>query len=487
MIDTQDNPEPIDGMHESCGVFGIYNHPRAAEIAYLGLRALQHRGQESAGIAVAGSRIAVHRGMGLVNQVFRHAEVLEPLAGSLAIGHNRYSTTGSSTIANAQPLVIDFKAGQLAAAHNGNLVNADCLRAEMEQDGSIFSSTTDTEVIMHLIARSKRETIDAMILDALSYVKGAYSLLFLTTRALFAARDPRGVRPLILGRLESGHVVSSETCAFDLIGAEMIREIEPGEMISIRDNEITSYTIPCFGNRPKPAHCVFEFIYFSRPDSFVFGKNVDRVRRKLGRQLANEHPAPGADLVIGVPDSATTAALGFSEESRIRFDIGLIRNHYVGRTFIQPAQAHRDLGVRIKFNPVKGVLKGKKIVLVDDSIVRGTTMKKIVNLLKTADPAEIHLRISSPPIVCPCFYGIDMPTKQELIASSAAVEEIRAYLEVDSLGYLSIDGMLSIMPPPKEHFCCACFNGEYPIAPSASSQERRPEQVAFGAEYLMRG
>jgi amidophosphoribosyltransferase len=477
-----------DSIREQCGIFGIYNHPRASEIVYLGLRALQHRGQESAGIAAAdGQCIRVHKGMGLVNHVFRHAEVLEPLAGPIAIGHNRYSTTGSSTIANAQPILIDFKAGQLAAAHNGNLVNADVLRLEMEQNGSIFSSTTDTEVIMHLIARSKRDTMEAMVLDALSYVKGAYSLLFLTRDAIYAARDPRGVRPLILGKLDDGHVVSSETCAFDLTGAAMVREIEPGEMVRIHGNDVATYSIPAFGRHPTPAHCVFEFIYFSRPDSFVFGKNVDRVRRKLGRQLAKEHPAQGADLVMGVPDSATTAALGFSEESGIRFDIGLIRNHYVGRTFIQPAQSYRDLGVRIKFNPVKGVLKDKKIVLVDDSIVRGTTMKKIVDLIRTAEPREIHLRVSSPPIICPCFYGIDMPTRAELIASEQSVEAIRRFMNVDSLGYLSIDGMLDVMPQPREHFCRACFDGNYPITPPASAKNVIAEKLVNNEGYLARG
>jgi len=341
----------------------------------------------------------------------------------------------------------------------------------MVDDGSIFMSTTDTEVIMHLIARSKRETIDAMLLDALSGVKGAYSIVFLTKDALYGARDPRGIRPLIIGKSvsDNSYFLSSETCAFDLVGAEMIREVEPGEMVRIDKNGISTFRIPVFELDIHSAHCVFEFIYFSRPDSYVFGKNVDRVRRKLGRQLAVEHPVPGADRVIGVPDSATTAALGFSEESGIRFDIGLIRNHYVGRTFIQPAQAGRDFGVRIKYNPVKGVLKDKKVVIVDDSIVRGTTMRKIIRLIKTAEPAEIHLRISSPPILCPCFYGIDMPTKNELIASSMEIEDIRKYLEVDSLGYLSIEGMLSVMPNKPEDYCVACFNGKYPV-PSECQQ-----------------
>ncbi|MGB7568194.1 MAG: amidophosphoribosyltransferase [Chitinivibrionales bacterium] len=454
-----------DELHESCGVFGVYNSVEAAELTYLGLYALQHRGQESSGIASAdGAVIHLHRAMGLVSHVFRHAEVLDGLKGTISIGHNRYSTTGSSDITNAQPILIKCRAGQIAGAHNGNLTNTDTLRDEMENDGSIFMSTTDTEVVMHLIARSKREGMDSMILDALSSVRGAYSILFLTKEALYGARDPNGFRPLILGKTGDTYFLSSETCAFDLVGATMVREIEPGEMVRIDKNGITSFTIPVYEQNVKRSFCIFEYIYFSRPDSFVFGKNVDRVRRKLGRQLAKEHPAPTADVVIGVPDSATTAALGFSEESNIRFDIGLIRNHYVGRTFIHPAQSGRDFRVRIKFNPVKGVLKGKKIVVVDDSIVRGTTMKKIVRLIKTAEPAEIHLRVSSPPIISPCFYGIDMPTKKELIASEQSVEKIRDYLEVDTLGYLSIDGMLSVMPEGRENFCAACFNGKYPVS-----------------------
>lgn len=453
-----------ESLHESCGVFGVFNSPQAAHLTYLGLYTLQHRGQESSGIAVTNSKeISVYKGMGLVGQVFKKVGILDGLQGNSAIGHNRYSTTGSSTIENAQPIVINCRAGQIAGAHNGNLTNADQLRCWMVDDGSIFTSTTDTEVIMHLIARSKRDSIDAMILDALSGVKGAYSILFLTKDALYGARDPHGIRPLIIGKNEDGtFFISSETCAFDLVGAQMVREIAPGEMVRIDSNGITSFKIPVFDSDVKPAHCVFEYIYFSRPDSYVFGNNVDKVRRRLGRQLAQEHPADGADLVIGVPDSATTAALGFSEASGIRFDIGLIRNHYVGRTFIHPAQAGRDFGVRLKFNPVKGVLKGKKVVIVDDSIVRGTTMRKIIRLIKTAQPSEIHLRISSPPIISPCFYGIDMPTKGELIANEQTIEQIKNYLEVDSLGYLSIEGMLAATPNPQE-FCAACFTGKYPV------------------------
>jgi amidophosphoribosyltransferase len=451
-------------LHEACGIFGAFNANDASALTYLGLYALQHRGQESSGIvSFDGSEVYSHKAMGLVSHVFRHKETLDGLKGSMAIGHNRYSTTGGSDLSNAQPVLIKCRTGKIAAAHNGNLTNTDALRKEMEDDGSIFSSTTDTEVIMHLIARSKRTSLDTMILDALSSVKGSYSILFLTKDALYGARDPHGFRPLMLGKAGGAWFLSSETCAFDLVGAAIEREVKPGEMIRIDKNGITSLPIPVFDNGSAYSFCVFEYIYFSRPDSMVFGKNVDKVRRKLGRQLAKEHPAPGADIVMGVPDSATTAALGFSEESGIKFDIGLIRNHYVGRTFIRPAQTARDLGVRIKFNPVKGVLKDKKVVVVDDSIVRGTTMKKIVQLIKTAEPAEIHLRISSPPIMCPCFYGIDMPTKNELIASGKSVEEIRSYLEVDSLGYLSIEGMRSVVPEHHDHFCAACFTGEYPV------------------------
>jgi amidophosphoribosyltransferase len=456
----------VEGIHEQCGIFGTYNGENAAHLTYLGLFALQHRGQESSGIVSSdGSKLSIYKAMGLVNQVFRRGENLEKLPGRHAIGHNRYSTTGSSTLENAQPILINCRMGQIAGAHNGNLTNAGQLRERMVHSGSIFMSTTDTEVVMHLVAQSRHESREAMILDALSRVKGAYSMLFLVDAALYGARDPRGIRPLIIGKRDNAWFLSSETCAFDLVGAEMVREVQPGEMVRIDENGLKSYTIPTFEPVDHFSHCVFEFIYFSRPDSFVFGKNVDRVRRKLGRRLATEHPAPGAELVMGVPDSATTAALGFSEESGLRYDIGLIRNHYVGRTFIHPSQADRDFRVRVKFNPVKGVLKGKSVVIVDDSIVRGTTMHKIIKLIKTAEPREIHLRISSPPIICPCFYGIDMPTREELIASDRTVEDVRAYLEVDTLGYLSIEGMLSVMPEPMENFCAACFNGNYPITP----------------------
>jgi len=457
---------PAEHLNEECGVFGIFNHPEAARITYLGMYSLQHRGQESSGIAVSSpddEAVKVHTGMGLVNRVFASESVFKNLSGVNAIGHNRYSTTGESRLSNAQPINIKCKAGPIAAGHNGNIVNADRLRKRMEDDGSIFSTTTDTEVVMHLLARSQRETTEEMILDALSELRGAYSILFLTRDALYGVRDPRGMRPLIIGKLGDSYCLSSETCAFDLVGAETVREVEPGEMVKIDKNGVSSFKIPTFETITSRAHCVFEYVYFSRPDSQVFGENVDKIRRRLGRKLAQEHPVD-ADIVIGVPDSATTAALGYSEESKIRFEIGLIRNHYVGRTFIQPGQAGRDFGVRIKFNTVKGVLKGRRVILVDDSLVRGTTMKKIIKLVRTAGPKEIHLRLSSPPIISPCYYGIDMPTKKELIASSMDVKQIQKHLEVDSLGYLSRDGMLSVMPQDPSNFCDACFTGNYPIA-----------------------
>jgi amidophosphoribosyltransferase len=441
---------------EKCGVFGIYNNDNAAYLTYLGIYSLQHRGQEAAGI-VSSDATALHHhgGMGLVNHVFGAPQVLSKLPGQSAIGHNRYSTTGASTPENTQPFLINYKSGQLASAHNGNLCNAATLRSQMEDVGSIFVSSSDTEVIMHLIARSHAGTTDEKIADALAHCTGAYSILFLSKDAMWGARDPHGIRPLILGRLGDSYLLSSETCAFDLLGATTIREVAPGDTYE-------SSTIPGSAHVKKKAHCIFEYIYFSRPDSYVFGNNVDKVRRKLGRELARENPAPEADMVIGVPDSAITAAIGYSEASGIKYDMGLIRNHYVGRTFIQPGQSSRDLRVRIKFNPVSGVLRGKHVVVVDDSIVRGTTMKSLVELLRSAEPAGIHLRITSPPLRHPCFYGIDMPTKEEFIANNKQIERIRQFLQVDSLGYLSLEGLLNTVSPYEEDFCVACFSGVYP-------------------------
>jgi amidophosphoribosyltransferase len=448
-----------DPLRESCGVFGIYGDHAAARHAYYGLYALQHRGQESSGIAAAdGSRLRLRRGMGLVSQVFTPDDVTGRLTGSAAIGHNRYSTTGSSDILNAQPIVVQFKRGEIAAAHNGNLVNAAELRRGMEQQGSIFQTTTDSEIVVHLIAKSDAGTMDEMVLDALNQVEGAYCFLFLTPTQLIAARDPRGFRPLCLGRLGNAMIVASESCALDIMEAHYMRSIEPGEVLVVDEGGLRSHRLPA---APRLSQCIFEFIYFSRPDSRVFGDKVDKVRRKLGRLLAEEHPAPEADIVIAVPDSANTAALGYSEASGVRFEIGLIRNHYIGRTFIAPDQSRRDRDVRVKFNPVGGVLKNKKVVLVEDSIVRGTTLRNLVRLVRSGGAAEVHVRVSSPPIISPCYYGIDMSKRAELIAANHAVTEIRNFVGADSLEYLSVGKLLEAVDRP-ENYCTGCFSGEYP-------------------------
>jgi len=447
-------------LKEECAVFGIHGSDQAALMTYLGLYSLQHRGQESSGIISSdGGRLYEHKAMGLVSKVFPK-EALDGLTGHMAIGHNRYSTTGMSHAVNIQPFMVDCKIGKIAVAHNGNLVNAVEVRNEMEEAGSIFRSTMDSEVLLHLIARSKAETIEDMVIEALRQVTGAYSLVFLLKDRIIAARDPHGFRPLSLGRDGDTWIVASESCAFDIINAEYVREIEPGEVLVIDGREPRSIRFA------EPAshlsRCIFEFIYFSRPDSRVFGENVDKIRRKLGHKLAEEAPAP-ADLVISVPDSSNTIALGYSEGSGLRYELGLIRNHYVGRTFIQPRQDERDWDVRIKFNPVRGVLEGRSIVVVDDSIVRGSTMRKLVSMIRDAGAAQVHLRIGSPAITHSCYYGIDTPTRGELIASSHNVEEIREYLGVDSLHYLSRDGLLSCVDDP-ENYCTACFCGDYPVA-----------------------
>ena len=452
----------IESLHEECGVFGIYGSDRAAENTFLGLYALQHRGQESAGIVSAdGERMFEHKGMGLVAQVFDE-ESIGRLEGHAAIGHNRYSTTGHPRAANIQPLFVDCRVGKLALAHNGNLVNARELRTQMEADGSIFNTTMDSEVILHLIAKSKEPSLESMIVDAVRQLRGAFSVLLLTRNALIAVRDPQSLRPLCLGRLGDATIITSESCALDIIGAEYVRDIEPGELVIVDDRGIRSRK--AFEEQAQ-AKCIFEFIYFSRPDSKVFGENVDKIRRKLGVVLARNHPVD-ADIVIAVPDSSNTSSLGFAQESGIRFELGLIRNHYVGRTFIQPSQSLRDGTVRLKFNTVDGVLKGKRVVVVDDSIVRGSTMKKLVVMLKKAGAREVHLRICSPPIKFPCFYGIDMPSRGELIASAKTVEDIRRYLGVQSLEYLTMDDLRSVVADP-ENFCYACFTGVYPV-PHAS-------------------
>jgi len=448
----------MSGPREYCGVFGIFGDDRAADRAYFGLYALQHRGQESSGIASSdGSVLHLRRGMGLVSQVFGPQDFESTLLGDAAIGHNRYSTTGTSDIVNAQPLVVQFKSGQIAAAHNGNLVNAAELRRMMEKDGSIFQTTTDTEVVVHLIARSKAGSIEAMVADALSQCEGAFSFVFLTPTQMIAARDPRGFRPLCLGTLDGAAVVASESCALDIMKAEYVRSIEPGEILVIDREGQRSSRLP---EAPCQAKCIFEFIYFSRPDSVIFGEKVDKIRRRLGHLLAKEAPAD-ADIVVAVPDSANTAALGYAEGSGIRFEIGLIRNHYIGRTFISPRQDKRDRDVRVKFNPVAGVLKDKRVVLVEDSIVRGTTLQNLVRLIRSGGAAKVHVRVSSPPIVAPCFYGIDMSTKAELIAANKSLDEIRTFVGADSLEYLSVGKLRQAVDDP-ENFCTGCFTDQYP-------------------------
>jgi amidophosphoribosyltransferase len=448
----------FDKFHEECGVFGIYGHPDAANLTYLGLYALQHRGQESAGIvSTDGNKLYSEKSMGLVADIFTE-ERIKKLPGHAAIGHNRYSTTGDSISINIQPILVNFAMGSLAIAHNGNLVNAGILKAELEAYGSIFQSTMDSEVIIHLIAQSRMSNLHERIVDALQHVQGAYSLLLLAEDELIGLRDPHGFRPLVLGELGGAYVLASETCALDLIEATYIREIEPGEMVVINGSGIHS-TFPF--KRANPSHCIFEFIYFSRPDSYVFGQNVYTTRKEFGRQLARESGVQ-ADVVIPVPDSGVPAALGYAEEAGIPFGLGLIRNHYIGRTFIEPRQAIRHFGVKIKLNPVKDVLKGKRVVVVDDSIVRGTTSKKIIKMIRNAGASEIHMRISSPPTVYPCYYGIDTPNRQELIASSHSIEEIRKYITADTLGYISLDGVRKVVDKPI-NYCVACFDGEYPV------------------------
>ena len=458
-----------------CGIVGIYNHPEASNLAYLGLYALQHRGQESAGIVSSdGKELHAYRGMGLVADIYTE-EVLKGLPGSGAIGHTRYSTAGESTLKNCQPILINYSRGWLACGHNGNLVNVQKIRAELDAHGSIFQSTMDTEVLIHLIAASKKSSLTDRIIEALLRVKGAYSLVFLTESRMIAVRDPYGWRPLVIGRkgdpkVPGGQawVVASETCALDLIEAEFVREVEPGEIVTFDSSGMQSFRP--FPIPRKKAMCIFEFIYFARPDSHIFDRDVYEMRRGFGKQLAREHPIK-ADVVIPVPDSGVPAALGYSEEAGIPFQLGLIRNHYVGRTFIEPKESIRHFGVRIKLNPVREVLRGKKVVVVDDSIVRGTTSKKIVKIIRDAGAREVHVRISSPPTIGPCFYGIDTPNKEELIASSHSVEEIRKFIGADSLGYLSPQGLYWFEKEHSEWFCDACFTGDYPVPVEDSSEK----------------
>jgi amidophosphoribosyltransferase len=441
-----------------CGIIGVSGLSDAAKLAYLGLYALQHRGQESAGIVAidAEGRPRSYRGMGLVNETFDES-ILAKLPGDVAVGHTRYSTTGSTVLANAQPSSVSTRSGPLVIAHNGNLTNAAELKHDLVEHGAIFTTSTDTEVLVHLIARSEASTVDDRIRDALEQVDGAYSLVLTVGRTMYAVVDSRGFRPLVLGRLNGGVIAASETCALDLIGATLVRELQPGDFLRIEDGEIVE--LPRLSPRPV-SRCVFELIYFARPDSRVFGQSVDRVRRELGRQLARERSAPG-DVVFSVPDSSNAMALGFSEVSGIKLEYGLIRNHYVGRTFINPTQALRVAKVRIKFNPVRDVIAGKSVVVVDDSLVRGNTSKGLVQMIRGAGAREVHLRLGSPPITGPCHYGIDTPTREELIAATHSTEEIRQFLGVDTLGYLSLEGMLRAAGGPGG-FCHACFSGQYP-------------------------
>jgi amidophosphoribosyltransferase len=447
-----------DHFHDHCGVFGIFGHPEAAKMAYLGLYALQHRGQESAGIASTdGANIHVHKSLGHVQEIFT-PDVIAQLPGEAAIGHTRYSTAGDTSVMNAQPVVIDCNKGKLALGHNGNLTNAIEVRRRLEHRGSIFQSTSDTEVIVHLIARSSARNLSGAIADALNQVEGAYSLLLLTRDEIYAIRDPRGFRPLCLGRLNGAWVAASETCAFDLIDAEYVREVEPGEMVRISRSGIESIR---FAPEKPHQYCIFEHVYFSRPDSVVFGRPVNESRERLGRLLAQEHPAV-ADLVTPVPDSGVPAAIGYAAESGIPFRMGLIRNHYIGRTFIEPEQAIRDFGVKLKLNPVRRMLEGKRVVLVDDSIVRGTTSRKIVRLMREAGAAEVHVRISCPPTISPCYYGVDTPRREELIGANNSVEQIRQFLGADSLGYLSLKSMRAAVEDTEGKFCTSCYTGSYP-------------------------
>lgn len=461
-----------DKFHEECGVFGVYGHPEAANLTYLGLHALQHRGQEGAGICSSDRRhLHIEKSMGLVADIFNEKR-LRRLSGDIAIGHNRYSTAGSSALKNVQPIMVNFSLGSLAIAHNGNLVNALELRKDLEERGAIFQSTSDSEVIVHLIANSKAGGIHERLVDAMEKLYGAFSLLLMTENELIVARDPYGFRPLSLGEFDGAYVVASETCAFDLIGASYLRDIEAGEMVIINKGGISSLK-PI--HSPRHAFCIFEFIYFSRPDSYIFGRlNVNEIRKKLGRQLADENPID-ADLVIPVPDSGVPAALGYAEKSNIPFEFGLIRNHYVGRTFIEPSRSIRHFGVKLKLNPVRRLLEGKRVVVVDDSIVRGTTSRKIVKMIREVGGArEVHLRISSPPTTGPCFYGIDTPTRKELIAATHSIEEIRRCITADSLNYLSLEGLLSVVPDSAE-YCAACFDGNYPVF----SPSEKIEQMAL--------
>lgn len=463
----------LDKFNEECGVFGIFDNDGhdVARLTYYGLYALQHRGQESAGMAVNDDgTILYHKDMGLVNEVFNDV-VINHLKGKMAIGHTRYSTTGASLRENAQPMVIKYRNGQLALAHNGNLVNASEIRTRLEDTGTIFQSTIDSEVILNLIARYRisSETFEDALVKVINEIQGSYALVILTPKRLIGVRDPLGIRPLCIGKLENSYVLTSESCALDAVGAEFVRDVNPGELVLIDENGITSIQTEAPGQKKL---CIFEFIYFARPDSIIDGASVHRARMEAGRRLAIEHPVD-ADLVIGVPDSGLTAALGYSIQSGIPYGEGLLKNRYIGRTFIQPDQGQRETGVRIKLNPIRDAIEGKRIVMIDDSIVRGTTSRRIVQTLKAAGAKEVHMRVSSPPIKYPCYFGIDTPSRQQLVASSKSVEEIRELVSADSLGFLSLEGLLQTPVGSCCGFCDACFEGNYPM-----------EVPAEGSKYL---
>ena len=454
-------------LKEECGIFGIFGHPEASKLTYFGLYALQHRGEESAGIVVSdGLLVREHKGMGLVADAFNE-QVLASLTGSLAIGHVRYSTTGSSMLKNAQPFLVSHAGLALAVAHNGNLTNALELRRGLEKKGAIFQSTMDSEIFIHLIAHALDQGFEQALVQALSQVQGAYSAVFLTQDQLIGARDPHGFRPLCLGRLNGSYVLASETCALDLVEAQYVRDIEPGEIVFINKSGVRSVNPH---QSPQSAFCIFEFIYFARPDSHIFGRNVYQVRKRLGQVLAKEFQ-PQGDLVMPFPDSGNYAAVGFAEASKIPFELAVIRNHYVGRTFIQPSQTMRDFKVRVKLNPVRSILKGKRVVIIEDSIIRGTTSRTRVQAIRQAGATEIHMLVSCPPHRFPCYYGIDFSTKGELIACQHSVEEIRKFLELDGLGYLSLESMVEATGIPRSSFCLACFNGDYPVQPALDTSK----------------
>jgi amidophosphoribosyltransferase len=468
----------FDKFREECGVFGIFGHDEAARLTYLGLYALQHRGQESAGIVSSdGSMLRVELGMGHVNDIFQEKS-LSRLSGRAAIGHVRYSTAGKVSINEAQPFLVKCGFGQIALCHNGNLPDATEARYQLEMEGAIFSSTSDTEVVLHRIARSRKGNVVDAIVEALKGDDGAFSMLFATPESVIAVRDPRGFRPLCLGELDGATVFASETCAFDLIGATYVRDVEPGEIVIVDSRGVRSF----YAFEPKRVtHCIFEHVYFSRPDSIVFGSSVNKSRHRMGKQLARECPTD-ADIVVPVPDSGVAAAIGYAAQSGLKFRFALVRNHYVGRTFIEPQSQIRHFGVKIKLNPVRDLIEGNRVVLIDDSIVRGTTSKKIVKMVREAGATEVHMRISCPPTIAPCYYGVDTPTKEELIAAQNSIEEIRLYLDADSLGYLSIEGLLeSVSDPGGTKYCMACYTGDYPTRIDIHDQTYR-EREAVAAD-----